>query len=365
MLQRKVAVLLMPKQQRWIINPDVGFVDSLVSSGRFLEKDYRKAIEWMTIPLSFEEYTESTGRRFVIVGAKSVPGATAKSVFLCLKLAGADNIVVKAPTTDEYLMILNVVEKHKTDNVEVTILNDSSEELKLSPLWREALEKATDIVVFGGQNTIESFQDLENDKRRVWEHGPKFSFGVVNAYDLTPAIMRDICSDFYSFYGEGCLSPKFYVIIGEVGERLFQEFSDIMSAFFGDAVDEFRGKLPLTRKSELTQQFVSANYRAKYIREESIDSDKLFTTLYGDVRLVMVDSLNDLEPFIEKWHYNISTVASNPTDEVVNDFLEDYLITRICGIGTMQFPDFYEQFDLVDDFDIYVGYEEENEDEDR
>lgn len=355
----------MPKQQRWIINPEVGLVSSLEASGRFLENDYRKTIEWLTIPMSFEEYTESTGRRFVIVGAKSVPGATAKSVFLCIKLAGATSIVVKAPTMDEYILIQNVIEYHlpKKNPPKVNVYHSSSDELKFDSDWRDALDNATDIVVFGGQDTIDSFQELENSKRRVWEHGPKFSFGVVNAYELTPTMIRDICTDFYSFYGEGCLSPKFYVVVGEVSQKLYEEFSQTMNAFFGQFVDEFRGKLPLTRKSELTQQFVSANYRAKYIREEKLNSDKIFTNLYGDVRLVVVDSLEELESFVEKWHDNISTVAINPDNEVVKDFFEGYLVTRICDIGSMQYPDFYEQFDIVDDFDIYVGYEDDEPEE--
>ena len=358
MRPRKAVVCHMSKQTRWIVNPEVGFVSILASYGRFLESDYRMAIEGMRVPEAFEEYTEETHRRFVIVGAKSVPGATAKSVFLCLKLAGASSIVIKAPTMDEYFLILNVVEEHASDPSRVRVFHNSSDELKLDSEWRDAVENATDIVVFGGQETVDAFLELEQDDRRVHIHGPKFSFGVVRAWDLTPRNIKEICLDFYTFYGEGCLSPKFYFIIGEVSEAMFQEIGNTMKAYFGSTIDEFRGKLPLTRKSELAQQFVSARYRAKYVREEMLKSDKIFTTLYGDARFVVVDDVQDVEKFINKWCASISTVAINTEDDEIMEILEDNLVVRICDFGYMQSPNFFEQFDVIDDFDIYVGGEE-------
>lgn len=341
--------------KQWIINPEVGLVHTLTGFGRFLENDYRMAIDSMMVPEVFEEYTEPTGRHFVIVGAKSVPGATAKSVFLCLKLAGAESITIKAPTMDEYFLILNVVEHHKPEGLDVKVFHSSSDELKLDSEWREAVDRSTDVVVFGGQETVDTFLGLETKERRVWVHGPKFSFGVVHAYDLSATVIKEICTDFYSYYGEGCLSPKFYFIVGEVGQRLFQEIGNTMKAFFAEDIDEFRGKLPLTRKSELAQQFVSANYRTKYVREDKIDSERIFSSLYGDARFIVVDDLEEVGEFIMKWYDSISTVASNPEDDVIQDFLEDHLITRICDFGYMQFPGFFEQFDTTDDFDIYVG----------
>ena len=347
----------MHKQQEWIVSPEVGLVQTLSSYGRFLENDYRMAIETMAIPPAFEEYTEETGRRFVIVGAKSVPGATAKSVFLCLKLAGAESIVVKAPTMDEYFMILNVVEYHADNPSRVRVFHSSSDELRLDSDWRDALDKATDIVVFGGQETVDTFLDLETEECRVHVHGPKFSFGIVRAYDLTPSVIKEICVDFYTFYGEGCLSPKFYFIVGEVSNSMFQEIGNTMKAYFGSFIDEFRSKFPLTRKSELAQQLVSANYRTKYIREEELKVDKIFTNLHGDARFVVVDSVDDIENFIRRWSFNISTVAIDSNDDEIIEFLEDNLIVRICDYGYMQSPDFFEQFDTIDDFDIYVGDE--------
>ena len=341
-------------RKQWVVNPDVGFSKVLAEFGRFLEEDYKMAIGALMVPHAFEEYTEKTGRHFVIVGARSVPIATAKSVFLCLKLAGPESITVKAPTIDEGFLIDNVIE-HYGKGIKCKVFNDPSEELELSLEWRKALDEATDIVVFGGGDTVNRFKELENEHRQVHIHGPKFSFGIIRAEELVLSSMEEIGFDFYSFYGEGCLSPKFYVVVGDTAPKMWKEMSELYAVVYGSYVDEFRAKLPLSRKSELVQQFLSSNYVAKYIRREDLNSNEIFSTLYGDVRFVVVDSLDDLEEFINKWRPQISTIAINEQDEEVVDFVESHMITRICDIGQMQFPDFFEQFDTTDDFDIYTG----------
>jgi len=341
----------------WVINPEVDTVTNLALVGRFLENDYRMAIEHLSIPSSFDEYTEKSGRRFVIVGAKSVPAATAKSVFLCLKLAGPNSVIVKAPTLDEALLVQNVLDVHG-EGIRTKVYTESSDFLKLSTEWRDELENATDIVVFGDQSTMLAFRDLETVERRVWEHGPKFSFGLVRASQLTTSLVGEICFDFFSFYGEGCLSPKFYFVVGKVTEQGLKEFSACMSTYYGGAIEEFRAKLPLTRKSELVQQYIDANLVAKYLRVEELDSPEMFSTLYGDVRLVFVDNMDQVEDFVAKWHDRISSVAVNTLDdEDAVELFESHQVNRICEIGTMQFPEFFEQFDNVDDFIIYAEEE--------
>jgi len=343
----------MPKQ--WVINPEVDTVSVLADLGRFLETDYRMAIESLEVPRVFEEFTENSGRKFVIIGARSVPTATAKSVFLCLKLAGPESVIVKAPTLDEAYLIQNVFDYYGR-NVRTRVFIENSEDLKTSVEWRNELDNATDIVVFGGQDTVNVFGEYENENRRVWIHGPKFSLGVIHAEDLELSIIQEICFDFFSFYGEGCLSPKFYFIVGDINsKKLYKEINHIMDSNFGFMIDLFRMKLPLTKKSELVQQTVSLDKPAKYIQVQSMYSDHLFDPLYGDARFCRVDSLDDVKDFIHIWRDKISTVAILPDDDDTLDILEDEMITRICNIGEMQFPDFFEQFDTTDDFDIYVG----------
>jgi len=342
----------------WIINPSLDMPEVLEQYGRFLQDDYRMAIESMRIPDSFDEYSEKTDRSFIIIGGKEKPGLIAKSVFLCLKLAGPDSIAVHCTNLDELFLVQNVFEYHG-EGVRKKIFASHHDMLNLSNEWREELERATDIVVYGDKNTLESWRDSETVDRHVWEHGDSFSFGVVRADTLTQTIINEICFDFFAYYGEGRLAPKFYVIVGKKNNKILEKFSMNMVVNYSPLINEYRNKLPLTRKSDLTREVLNAEYEAKFIRIDDLNSDSLFDTLYGDVRLVFVDDLEEVEGFIEEWRDKIGTVAINWHDDAeVLDIMEDHMITRICHVGDMQFPDFFEQYDAVDDFNVYVRDED-------
>jgi hypothetical protein len=127
-----------------------------------------------------------------------------------------------------------------------------------------------------------------------------------------------------------------------------------MLSLYSSLIEEYREKLPLTRKSELIEKTLSSNYAAKYVRVEDLQSEDLFDNLYGDVRLVIVEDLEEVESFIDTWKDHINTVAINTEDDMDSfDLLEDMMVVRICDVGSMQFPDFFEQYDSVDDFIIY------------
>jgi len=345
----------MPRTRKnWIVNPTGDFVKELALSGRFLESDYRIAIKNGDIPDDFDENLEKSDRKFVIIGARSVPMATAKSVFLCLRLAGPESVVIKTATEDEGLLVQNVLDNWTPHGVETKIFSIGSDKLRNYPEWAKYLEEATDIVVFGGRETVDSFIELETRKRNVYIHGPKFSFSIIKAKDLNMAHLNDICDDFGLYYGEGCLSPKFCIIVGKVDPKWYHEASLIMQAEHGDNIMEFRGKLPMAKKSELVQEIVTANVVGKYVRVETLDDKKkLFSPLYGDVRFINVNTLDDLVPFLEDWKYDISTVACLEEEDDIVDLMDEFNITRVCAFGEMQFPEFDEPFDIVDDFDIY------------
>lgn len=304
--------------------------------------------------MGFEENFEPSGRRFVIIGAKSVPIATAKSVFLCLRLAGAESVVVKTATEDEGFLVKNVFEHWAPVGTEVELFSMGSDQLRDLPEWNSRIENATDLVVFGGDDTAKAFVEFENRKRNVYIHGPKFSFGIINVRDLTMSRLADICFDFATFYGEGCLSPRFIILVGELDPNWLFEASLIMQAEYGDQIEEFRNKLPLLRKSNLVQEMVGSNIIHKFVRLENFSNPKIVTSeLYGDTRFVNVKTLNELKPFLEHWRSRVSSVSCLEDDEPTQELLKSKDIVRICSFGEMQFPHFYEQFDPVDDFDIY------------
>ena len=342
-------------RRQWIINPSVDMVNVLEQYGRFLESDYRMCIEHLEIPSTFEEYTENTGRRFMIIGSKEAPGLLAKSVFLCIKLAGPESVAIKTPSLDESFLIQNVLEHHAGD-IKYNIFVAHNDELKLSNEWRKALESSTDLIVFGDQNTMETFREYETVDRHVWEHGYKFSFGILRAENLNSSIINEMCFDFFSYYGEGILAPKFYFIVGRPSKSTIKLISATMSTMYGDMINDYRSKLSFTQKSSFIGDLVKFNHVAKYIRIENLKSKNLRDNLYGDIRLVFVDDLDDIDRFIEEWHENISTVAINMDDDLdVLDLLEDRMVLRICSVGNMQFPDFFEQYDTVDDFNVYTN----------
>jgi len=341
-------------KKQWIVNPGANLVSECAKVGRFLEYDYRLSIKNAEVPSSFEENLLPTGRRFVIIGARSVPMATAKSVFLCLRLAGAESVVVKTATEDEGLLVKNVLDNWTPDGVKTKIFSVGSDKLGDYPEWVESLENATDIVVFGGEDTAKSFEELDSKDRHVYIHGPKFSFSIVDAKTLTMVDLMDICSDFANFYGEGCLSPKFCVIVGDIGANWYHEASIIMRAEYGDRIEGFRSKMTLAKKSQLVQEMTSSNIIEKFVRLETLENDeKLLSSLYGDIRFINIKSLKELWPFMDKWKNRISSVSSSDNEEAIN-LLQKFGVVRVCNFGEMQFPEFDEQFDSVDDFDIYM-----------
>lgn len=342
-------------KRQWIINPSIDMVSVLEQYGRFLETDYRMCIEHLEIPHTFEEYTENTGRKFMIIGSREAPGLLAKSVFLCLKLAGPSSVAVKVPSLDESFLVQNVLEHHAGD-ISYKIFVAHNDELKLSNEWREELENSTDLIVFGDQNAMETFREYETVDRHVWEHGYKFSFGILRAEYLTPSMINEMCFDFFSYYGEGILAPKFYFIVGKLTRSTVKLISATMSNMYGDSITSYRNKLSFTQKSSLISDLAKFKHIAKYIRIESLKSKSLRDTLYGDIRLVVVDDLEEISDFIKKWNENISTVAINYDDDMETlDLLEDMMVLRICSVGNMQFPDFFEQYDTVDDFNVYTN----------
>jgi hypothetical protein len=346
---------------RWVINPPVDMVEKLSDYGRFLADDYRMIIQHLYIPETFSSYEGKTNRKFVIIGGKENPMLIAKTVFLCIKLSGAENISVKTYELDEAFIVNNILENH-SDTFNYQTFVPHHDNLNLDRKFMDAVEQATDIVVFGDAKKVKAFKKYENIDRRVWAYSNKISFGVVRANKLTITAINEICFDFFAFYGEGRLSPKFYFIIGELNDELIQDFSNNVIALYRPMIEEYRDKLPITAKSKLVDLFIKSNYKAPYVRVNYQANQKtVFDKLYGDVKLIQVDSIDDVEEFIKDYKEMISTIAVDLEDESdIIDLLEEMNIGRICSIGDMQFPDFYEPTEVLDDFQIYVSEDDGN-----
>ena len=349
-------------ESRWIIKPELGFVDILSEYGRFLVDDYRMINESLIIPHSFEPYLEDTGRKFLIIGDYDSPWMLAKTVFLCIKLAGPSSIVVSTPNIDEAFLVQSVFDNHSNEKIVTKLILNTNNDLNVDKDILEEVKEATDIIVFGNENKSKVFREYETVDKRVWERSYKFSFGIIREDDLTPTNINQICFDFFSFYGEGSLAPKFYFVVGKLKKKHSKQFSETIIAFYENLLQSYRSKLPFIKKADLVKHKIMSQYVAKYIRYDDLNSSTLFDNLYGDVRLISVEDLGDIEEFIKKWSDRISTVAINVMDDLETlDMLEDNMVMRICDYGSMQFPDFFEQYDTVDDFIIYSKEEDQDD----
>jgi hypothetical protein len=345
---------------RWMVNPPVGMADILAQYGRFLAPDYRMLFESLYIPSIFEDDLTPTDRRFVIIGGDENPLLLARSVFLCARLSGAESIDIKSSHIDDIILADDILNNH-ADGIEHHSHMSLFEGVHYSKKWSEALNNATDIVVFGDDNTLRYYRSYESPSRKVWEYTNSFSFGIVKAEEINHTMSLGICADFVHYYGHGRLAPKFYFVIGKLTKKIIHMISGAMVTMFRDSVEEYREKLPLTKKSNLTEKYINSHYGSFYVRINKLDDEDLFSPLFGDVRLVQVDSMDEIQEFMEQYQDQISTVAvsyDETNDEMFEDIC-DMMVARVCDIGDMQFPDFFEQYDLIDDFTIYVRDEEE------
>jgi hypothetical protein len=326
--------------------------------GRFLAPDYRVLFESLEIPSIFEEDLTPSGRRFVIIGGDDNPALLAKNVFLCAKLSGAESVDIRSHYMDELFLAQNVLENH-ADGIRHKVHMPLFEGIHLNQGWYDAIEQATDIIVYGSDHTISMYREYENVDRAVWEYPERFSLGVIRSDSIDYGMAAEMCFDFVCYYGHGRLAPKFYFVVGPITKKVINTISECIYALFRDAIEEYRNKLPLTRKSDFTQKYMNAHYASYYLRIGKLTDKDLFDSLYGDIKLVQVNDIDEVEQFIVKYRDKISTVAVDYDDEETFETICDLAVPRLCGVGEMQFPDFFEQYDIVDDFEIYVKNEEE------
>lgn len=344
---------------QWIVNPSVDMAGILEQFGRFLAADYRVLFESLEIPSVFESMLTPTGRRFVIIGCDDNPALLARSIFLCTQLSGAERIDVISSNLDDVFIAQNVLTGY-ADDIKYEVHTTFFEGMNLTEQWQEAMDKATDIVVYGDDHTLQTYRDYESPNRKVWEYANRFSIGVVRAENINHFAASEICFDFVSLYGHGRLAPKFYFIIGDITQKILDTFGECMYALFRGAIEEYRDKLPLTKKSDLTQIYINSRYATYYVRVSNLSDKDIFSQLYGDIRLVQADSFEDVLEFVQANRERISTIAIDyeDNDDEIFEELCDTMVPRICDIGEMQYPDFFEQYDLIDDFTIYINNEE-------
>ena len=337
------------------INNDNNFSSILNQFGGFLETDYERLISSSVIPPYFTPHNHKTKRKIVIVGSDGTPLTVAKSVFLALQLSGADAIDIKPSSLDEALIIENIIKNHNKYDIKTSVHVGTDQEVELSASWRNIIDEATDIIVYGDYETVEYYKTLNNEHRRVYIHEDKLSFGVVNGTSITNKLIDNICFDFFNFYGFGSLSPKFYIFIGEPDIDILTKISDTYSSVYGEQIEEFRSKLNFVQQSNLIR-FITKEKVSRYLHIIRDLNGFQINNLYGDMRIYIAEDIKDANKLIDMLRNDISTIAVDPLDQEIVSMVEFNMPNRICDIGSMHSLDFWDSVDEQSDFDIFNGF---------
>ncbi len=320
--------------------------------GQFLETDYERLISNSIIPPYFTPHNYKSHRKIVIVGSDGTPLTVSKSVFLALQLSGADAIDIKPSSLDEALIIENIIRNNNPYEIKTGVHVGTEQEVELSSGWRDIIDNATDIIVFGDFKTVEYYKTLATEHRRIYTHEDKVSFGVIDSNSITDTLIDNICFDFFNFYGFSSLSPKFYIFIGEPDPKILSKINDIYSLVYGEQIEEFRSKLNFVQQSNLTR-FITREKIYRYLHVVRNMKHFQINNLYGDIRILVVKSIEGANELIDMLRNDISTIAIDPCDEEIVSMVEFNMPSRICNIGSMHSLDFWDSVDDQSDFDIF------------
>jgi hypothetical protein len=336
----------------YYINNNNNFSSILDQFGEFLESDYERLISSSIIPPYFTPQNHNSHRKIAIVGSDGTPLTVSKSVFLALQLSGADSIDIKPSSLDEALIIENIIKNNNIYKIKTGVHVGTDPEVELSSSWMDIINNATDIIVFGDFKTVEYYKTLATEHRRIYIHEDKVSFGVVNSDSITDTLIDNICFDFFNFYGFSSLSPKFYIFIGEPDPKLLTKINDIYSLIYSEQIEEFRAKLNFVHQSNLVR-FITKEKTHRYLHIIRDINHFQINNLYGDIRLLIVSSIEGANQLIGMLRNDISTIAIDPCDEEIVSMVEFNMPSRICNIGSMHSLDFWDSVDDQSDFDIF------------
>jgi hypothetical protein len=341
----------------YIIDPSDAVAGMCYQNGHFLEDDYYTAMTNNEVPDSYWKQVSNANkseRKIVIVGSHDIPMKITKSAFIALTLAKPKKLTIKSSCADETVLLKKMFVQNQTYNdCEFAVYHNKKDELASNVAWLRDIEDATDVVVFGGLDTLSFFGSSAKSNQNLYFRKPKFSFGIVTRECLEDEDnLVGLVGDFLTYFGEGSYAPRFYITLGSLTKDQLLFISDCMHNE-RDLVNEFRAKLPWSKKTMLLHEKTYSKFEYPYIRKSSFDSPEFLMPLFGDIRLIQAKNENEIEKFLYEYEEVVSTIALQ--DETAGDLVAglDLDIPRYCDIGSMQFPFFYENFDEVDELEIF------------
>jgi len=341
----------------YIVDPSDTIAQMCSENGVFLDDNYYMSMSHHELPYEYWDRIKKikpTKKKIVIVGAKETPMTITKSAFMALTLSKPEKLTIKTFGKDESILLNEMFQQNKKHHeCEYAVYQSKREEFASNGAWLRDIENATDVIVFGGLDTISFFNMESKIKQNIFLHRPKFSFGIVSKECLdNEDNLAGLAGDFVSFFGEGILAPKFYITLGKISDDQKIYIADCMKSE-KDMIKEFRSKLPLSQKTSLINELMFSTFTSPHVRKSTFDSIDFFNPLLGDVRLIEAQHEGQIEEFVEKYENNISSIAIN--ENTLGDMVANWEvdIPRYCDIGSLHFPHFYESTDDVDDLEIY------------
>jgi hypothetical protein len=342
----------MQNNDLYYINNDNNLSSILSQFGTFLETDYERLISNSLVPSKFKSRNPNSKRKIVIIGSDGTPALVAKSVFLALQLSGASTIDIKPSSLDEALIIENIIKNNNKYNIDTSVHVGTDPEVELSAGWRNILDNATDIIVYGDYQTVEYYKTLKNEYRQVYIHEDKVSFGIVRSDSLTDALIDNICFDFFNFYGFGSLAPKFYIFIGELDKKVISNISKVYSSVYGEQIEEFQSNLNFVKKTNLIK-FITNEKVSRYINITKGINNFQIHNLFGDIKIYIAKTVDEANTLIDMLKNDVSTIAVDPSDKELASMVEFNMPPRMCDIGSMHSLHFWDSVDEQSDFDIF------------
>jgi hypothetical protein len=229
--------------------------------------------------------------------------------------------------------------------------------IEISTTLHEHWLESPAAVIFGNEQTIETFRRLLPPSTRRIEHGPKLSAAVI--FEPRPEAARLAAIDILSFEQLGCLSVQsVYVAGGPIAARSF-------AALLAEALKNHRATSPrppislsdagAISNTRETIRFQLANGGDLGLWESQGDTSwtVVYRTdptlapgpLHGFVNVHPLPSASNLSSALGPETVWLSTVAIHPFSDALADRLETLSAPRVCPLGSSQNPPLFWHHD--------------------
>ena len=309
---------------------------------------------------SLEALDRRKGPRLLAhVLAGNIPAVAAESIVrgLLVKSAG----IVKTSSRDPlfpalFARSLGEVDPHLAAAMAVVPWKGGSDELD-----RAALGEADVVIAYGGSRAVTAIRRLAPEGAVFVEHGPRISFAAIGREALTEDRLASLAEaaawDVSLFDQQGCVAPH-AIYVEQGGQVAPSRFAAALAA----AMERFEQRYPRARLGPEAAAEVQTRRGLWELRDSTGGGPTLFrsegstawTVALDDrdvelrpsclnrfVRVVALDDFLGLPAALRGMRAYLQTAGVATADERLPGLtaaLEAAGVTRVCGVGMMQYP---------------------------